>query len=120
MLNKPSIGDSASDLLRPTAFAIPLPIGIWGGALPQAPVWSGKVFEGLAMIGTEWVDFVSGRLKEDLNLLPRLAACKCTEDVSNVYATFWHKLGDDYSKEFAVLNRLASECAAGAATGSTR
>ena len=46
--------------------------------------------------------------------------CKCAEDVSNVYATFWHKLGDDYSKEFAVLNRLASEFAVGATTGSTQ
>jgi hypothetical protein len=103
------------------AFAIPTwPLGIWGGALPQSPVWSGKVCEDLAMIGTEWVDFVSRRLKEDLNLLPRLAACKCTEDAFGVYATFWRKLGDDYSREFAALNKLVSEFAVSASTRSPR
>ncbi len=115
MLDKPATGERASDQLRLMAFEFPpWPIGFWGlGALDEIG-WNGKVFEGLARLGTEWVDFVNRRLKEDIKLLPRLAACRCAEEVSDAYAEFWRNLGEDYSKELAVLSRLSGDVATNA------
>jgi hypothetical protein len=62
------------------------------------------------------VDFVNRRLKEDINLLPRLAACKCAEEVANIYAEFWRNLGEDYTNEFGVLAKLSGDLATTAAT----
>lgn len=115
MLDKPATGGSASDQLRPTAFGIPnWPMGFWGLGAPNEIAGNPKVFEGLARLGTEWVDFVDRRLKEDIGLLPRLAACRCAEDVSNVYAEFWRTLGEDYTKELVALSKLSGEVATSA------
>jgi len=121
MLDKPTESDRGSDQLRPLAFAIPTwPIGIWGPGPASAPNWSNMVFESFATLGNEWADFVGRRVKEDLNLLPRLAACRSPEQISNVYVTFWCKLGEDYSREFAVLSKLTSDSATSAITTSTQ
>ena len=117
MLDKPATGKRASDQLGPMAFGIPAwPIGFWGLGASHEIAWNGKVFEGLARLGIEWVDFVNRRLKEDINLLPRLAACRCAEEVSNVYAEFWRNLGEDYSKELAALSKLSGDLATSAFT----
>ena len=105
MLDKPAVGERAS-------FGVPSwPIGLWGLAASHQIGWNGRVFEDLARLGNEWVDFVNRRLKEDINLLPRLAACRCAEEVSNAYAEFWRNLGEDYSKEFATLSKLSEDLA---------
>jgi hypothetical protein len=110
MLDKAATGAGAPDQLRAMAFAIPSwPVGIWGLGAANELRWNDRAFEDLAGLGTEWVDFVDRRLKEDINLLPRLAACRCAEEVSNVYGEFWRKLGEDYSKEFAVLSKLSAD-----------
>jgi hypothetical protein len=112
MLDKPAVRESAS-------FGVPpWPMGLWGLAASHEIGWNSKVFEGAARLGTEWVDFMNRRLKEDINLLPRLAACRCAEEVSNVYAGFWRNLGEDYSKEFATLSRLSGDLANSAFTAS--
>ncbi len=121
MLDKPATGERASDLLRPMAFGIPSwPMGFWGLGASHEIGWNGKAFEGLARLGTEWVDFVNRRLKEDINLMPRLAACRCAEEVSDVYAEFWRSFGEDYSKEFAALSRLSGDFVTGAFTAGTQ
>jgi hypothetical protein len=53
---------------------------------------------------------------EDINLLPRVAACRCGEEVSNVYVEFWRNLGEDYSKELAALSKLSGDLAISAFT----
>jgi hypothetical protein len=117
MLDKPATDERESDQLRPMAFGIPAwPIGVWGLGASHEIAWNNGVFEDLARLGTEWVDFVNRRLKEDINLLPRLAACRCGTQVSNVYAEFWRNLGEDYSKEFAALRKLSQDLAASAFT----
>src|SRR5262245_35016052 len=117
MLDKPATDDRASDQLRPMAFGMPSwPVGFWGLAASREIAWNGRVFEGLARLGTEWVHFVNRRLTEDINLLPRLAACRCAEEVSNVYAEFWRTLGEDYSKELAALSQLSGDVATSAFT----
>jgi hypothetical protein len=121
MLDKPATSERASDQLRPTAFGFPTwPIGFWGLGAPSEIGWNVKVLEGLARLGTEWVEFVNRRLMEDINLLPRLAACRCAEEVSNVYAEFWRNLGQDYTNEFAALSKLSGDLATSALTASGR
>jgi hypothetical protein len=107
---------------RPTfAFGIASwPIGGWPLGTHNAIGSNVKVFEGLARIGTEWVDFVNRRLKEDINLLPRLAACRCAQEVSDVYAEFWRNLGEDYTNECVALAKLSGSLAATASTPSGR
>ena len=121
MLDTPATGRRASDQMTPMAFAVPTwPVGIWGLGAANELRWSDKAFEGLAGLGTEWVDFVNRRLKEDINLLPRLAACRRAEEVSNVYAEFWRTLGEDYLREFAALSKLSGDFVASAFTASRK
>jgi hypothetical protein len=111
---------SAAEAERPaelsaTPFAIPTwPIAAWPSTV-QSAGWNGKVLQCLATLGGEWLDFVNRRLKEDVNLAPRLAACRSPDEMSKAYVTFWQKLVDDYRKEFAVLGKLGGEIAASAA-----
>jgi phasin protein len=121
MLDKPATSERESNQLRPAAFGIPIwPIGLWGLGAPNEIGSNVKALEGLAMLGTEWVEFVNRRLKEDINLLPRLVACRCAEEISNVYAEFWRNLGQDYTSEFAALSKLAGDLATSAFTASGR
>jgi Phasin protein len=114
MLDKPAVSERASSGVPPW------PMGFWGLVASHEIGWNGKVFEGVARLGAEWVDFVNRRLKEDINLLPQLAACRCAGEVSNVYAGFWRNLGEDYSKEFATLSKLSGDLATSAFTASGR
>ena len=121
MLDKPATGERASDQARPMAFGIPAwPTGFWGLGATNEIGSNVKVLASLAALGTEWVDFVNRRLKEDINLLPRLAACRCAEEVSNVYSEFWRNLGQDYTNEFAALSKLSGDLATSAFTASGR
>ena len=86
--------------------------------MPFALVRDQAAPAGLASLGNEWVDFLHRRLQEDINLLPRLAACRCAEEISNVYGEFWRKLGEDYYKEFAALSKLSGDFATSAFTAS--
>jgi hypothetical protein len=119
MLDKPATSERASDRVSPAAFGIPAwPFGFWGLDAPNEIGSDANVFEGLARLGIEWVDFVNRRLKADINLMPRLAACRCVDEVSNVYAEFWRNLGEDYMKEFGVLAKLSGDLATAACTPS--
>lgn len=81
---------------------------LWGAALAGTITLNGKMYEGWATLGSEWLDFVNRRLKEDLRLPARLCACRSPEEVRDAYAAFWLKAADDYQKEFALLSRLGS------------
>jgi hypothetical protein len=81
---------------------------LWGPALAGAVKWNGKMHEGLALLGSEWLDFVNRRLKQDLGLPQRLYACRSAEEVRQEYVAFWQQAVDDYQKELAVITKLAS------------
>ena len=90
------------------------PIAIWP-SIADAASWNEKALQGLTMLSGEWLDFVTRRLKEDVNLPTKFAACRSPNEISSVYAAFWQKLVDDYWKEFAVLGKLGGDFAASAA-----
>jgi hypothetical protein len=81
---------------------------LWSPALAGAVRCNGKMYEGLALLGSEWLDFVNRRLKQDLGLSQRLYACRSAEDVCQEYAAFWQQAVDDYQKELAIMTKLAS------------
>jgi hypothetical protein len=91
-------------------------LALYGGYRQMADTasWNGKVLQGLTLLGGEWLDFVTRRLKEDVNLPTKFAACRSPNEISLVYAAFWQKLVDDYWKEFAVLGKLGGGVAASA------
>lgn len=100
-----------SEYSRANGSAMPMPaLGaeLWGAALAGTVRWNGKMYEGFAMLGGEWLDFVNRRLKEDLKLPQRMCACRTPEEVRDTYASFWRQAVDDYQKEFALLSRLGS------------
>jgi hypothetical protein len=100
-----------SEYSRANGGATPMPaLGaeLWGAALAGSVRWNGKMYEGLAMLGSEWLDFVNRRLKEDVKLPQRVCACRSPEEVRDTYASFWRQAVDDYQKEFALLSRLGS------------
>jgi hypothetical protein len=93
----------------PGPYAIPVPgYDLWAPALAGAAKWNGKMYEGLATLGSEWLDFVNRRLKEDLSLPPRVCACRSPGELRDASVAFWHQAIDDYQKEFAVMVRLGS------------
>jgi hypothetical protein len=81
---------------------------LWGSALAGAAQWNGRIYEGWANLGVEWLDFVNHRLKEDLRLPQRVCACRSPEEVRDTYTAFWKQAADDYQKELAVMAKLGS------------
>ncbi|HEX5999617.1 MAG TPA: hypothetical protein VFZ16_09505 [Hyphomicrobiaceae bacterium] len=100
-----------SDNARASNGAVVMPaLGpeLWGPALAGAVKWNGKMYEGLALMGSEWLDFVNRRLKEDLKLPQLVCACSSPEEMRDIYAGFWNQAVDDYQREMVVMARLSS------------
>src|SRR5574342_284108 len=81
---------------------------LWAPAFAGAVKWNGRMYQGFATLGSEWLDFVNRRLKEDLSFPQRLCASQTPEEVRQVYVAFWQKAADDYQNELTVMSRLAS------------
>jgi hypothetical protein len=81
---------------------------VWGPTIAGAVKWNGKMYEGFAMLGSEWLDFVNRRLKEDLRLPQRLCTCGSPEEMRETYSGFWRQAVDDYQAELALLTKLGS------------
>jgi hypothetical protein len=112
MLDKPAIEQETPAQPSAIPLAVPAwPIAIWP-SIADAASWNEKALQGLTMLSGEWLDFVTRRLKEDVNLPTKFAACRSPNEISSVYAAFWQKLVDDYWKEFAVLGKLGGDIAA--------
>ena len=99
-----------SDHSRANVGATPMALGseLWGSALAGTARWNGQMYEGMAMLGSEWLDFVNRRMKEDLRLPQRVCACRSPEELRDTYASFWRQAADDYQKELALLSQLSS------------
>jgi hypothetical protein len=90
-------------------FTIPmLGYELWGPALAGVAKWNGTMYEGFATLGSEWLDFVNRRLKEDLRLPQHVCACRSPDEVRETYAAFWRQAVDDYQKELVVLAGLGN------------
>jgi hypothetical protein len=81
---------------------------LWAPAVAGAVKWNGTVYKGLAMLSSEWLDFVNRRFKEDLSFPQRVYASRTPEELRQTCMAFWQQALEDYQKEMAVMTRLAS------------
>jgi Phasin protein len=75
-------------------------------ALTAMAQLNGRVYDSLATINRNWVDFVNRRLKEDLGVPKQLAACKTAQEMYSVYADFFQTAVSDYRSEFEQMSKL--------------
>lgn len=90
------------------SFTTPTAYELWAPAVAGALKWNGTIYEGWAMLGSEWLDFVNRRLKADLSLPQRVCACRSPDEIRDVCTAFWQQAADDYQKEFAAMAKLGS------------
>jgi hypothetical protein len=83
-------------------------LAFWGPALAGTARWNGQVYEGLATLGSEWLDFVTGRLKQNLRLPQQLCSCRSPEEIRDLHAAYWQRAIEDYRTEFAIMAKLGS------------
>ncbi len=94
------------------AFMFPgFALSLWSPPLACSAEWNTKLHEGFAALSSEWQDFVSRRMKQDLTLLQRLGSAQSPEQIWAAYATFWQEAAEDYSQEFARVATLTGSLA---------
>lgn len=104
-IRAPAAGKNGASFLSPAT-----DLAFWGPALAGAARWNGQMYEGLATLGSEWLDFVSGRLKQNLRLPQQLCTCRSPEEIRDVHAAYWQRAAEDYQTEFAIMAKLGSTC----------
>jgi hypothetical protein len=65
-----------------------------------------RMCEGLVAMNKEWTSFINRRLKEDLGVPERLAACSTLQDMFQVYANYVQNACTHYQSEFERLSKL--------------
>lgn len=72
---------------------------------------NGKVYENLAAMNKNWVEFLNRRLKKDLGMPEQLAACKSLPEMYSVCADFFQSAVNDYQAEFEEMGKLGKSLA---------
>jgi hypothetical protein len=67
---------------------------------------NGKLYEGVVAVNKEWTSFVNRRLKEDMAIPERLAACTSLQDMMRVYTNYVQDAYVHYQSEFEQLAKL--------------
>jgi Phasin protein len=62
----------------------------------------------LQAMGREWTSFIGQRVKHDVELANRLAACKDPNEVLRTYSEFWVTAAEEYNTEAAKIAKLSS------------
>ncbi len=86
-----------------------LALDAWGPALACSAEWNSKLHDGFAALSSEWQEFLSRRLKEDLSFLQSMGRSQSPEQVWNAYLKYWQKAGEDYTQEFMSMTKLGGE-----------
>jgi hypothetical protein len=89
-------------------FGVPaVPLGMWSPWLVGGARLNAQIQEGFGTLASEWQNFVSGRLKEDLTFMQRIMLCRTPDHVWSAHLEFWQKAMDDYGRECLRIGRLA-------------
>jgi hypothetical protein len=67
---------------------------------------NGKLYEGIVAVNREWASFLNRRLREDMAIPERLAACTTFQDMMRVYTSYFQDACSHYQTEFAELAKL--------------
>jgi hypothetical protein len=70
-----------------------------------------KVYDGIAALNRNWINFVNRRLKEDLSMPQQLAACKSVQEMYGVYSDFLQTAYTDYQSGFEQMTKLGKSLA---------
>ena len=98
--------DETTDL---NMFGIPhLGLNLWNPIIAGAARWNAQAHEGFGMLASEWQDFVSRRIQEDLAFTQRVAHCRTADQAWSEALDFWQKAVEDYGKEYMVIGRLVA------------
>jgi hypothetical protein len=87
-------------------FRVPWAFTMWGPLMIGALKWNAQVHEGFGVVASEWQNFVSKRLRDDLVLMQRITHCRTPDQAWTVYAEFWQTAVDDYGREYMTIGRL--------------
>lgn len=74
--------------------------------------FDGQFGSAFAAMGQRWVEFIKGRLEQDIALADSLTHCNRPDEMWTAYSSFWTKAANDYMKEAATLVELAGGVAA--------
>ncbi len=110
MLDKATKRDSRSATQVSQPFMFPgLAFNMWGPALSCSAEWNTKLHEGFTTLSSEWQEFLSRRMKEDVGLLQLVGQSPSPEQAWSTYVKFWQSAAEDYAQEFAVMTKLTGE-----------
>lgn len=110
MLDKATARGTQSAAQAMPAFMFPgFVFDMWGPALACNAALTTKLQEGFATLGSEWQDFVSRRMQEDLGLLQLVGSSQAPEQAWGAYITFWQKAVEDYAQESVIMTKLAAQ-----------
>ena len=110
MLDNDATRDARNPAQGTDAFAIPgFALNMWNPALACSTEWNAKLHEGFVALSTEWQDFVSRRMQDDLSLLQQVGSSQSPEQAWTAYVAFWRKAAEDYAREFAMLSKLTGD-----------
>jgi hypothetical protein len=109
MLDAPTTRDTQSATQAFQGFKVPgLPLDMWGPAFAGCAQWNAKLQEGFAALGSEWQEFLSRRMTEDVGVLQVMGHVQSPDQLWGAYVKFWQKAGEDYAREFAVMSQLTT------------
>lgn len=86
-------------------------LGLLMHTLNGIKAWTTNVAHSNTALQLEWLEFVEARLKKDVELPTRLAACRCPDDVWQTYSGFIKSAIDDYQGEITELTRIGGTIA---------
>lgn len=65
--------------------------------------------QGITQYNQEVVRFLSGRIREDINLNSEFSKCRSLTDVAEIQNTFVHKAVQEYAEETERLTRISAQ-----------
>jgi hypothetical protein len=77
-----------------------------GTMLNETAKFNAQVGTAMQNIGKEWSEFVSMRLREDVQLFRTIHDCRSLQDLQQAYAQFWQTAFTQYGEEAQRLLRL--------------
>jgi hypothetical protein len=81
---------------------------MWTPWLVGAAKCNVQIYEGFGTLASEWQNFVSRRIAEDIAHMQRVGHCRTPDQVWAAHADFWQKAVEDYGKEYMLMGRLAA------------
>jgi len=108
-MSRQALGSNGWDTVAPKVFSDTARFfEAWNPFLIGMAQYNGHAAEGIGTLFSEWQNFVSHRLAQDMLLVRTLATCTSPEQIAGAYSEFWWNAYSEYVKEFTTLNKLVA------------